>query len=163
MFEVLEPRQLFTGVTLITHGFGGSAADWVTAMGNAIAQQSGTLASQPRYLMTVTDPGHDNGPLDVVSTRLGPAAANWASNEIILLLDWSDVAGSFPFGGYHRPTGDVGAAVADKLLNAFSIPDLSAPLAQLPLHLLGHSRGASVMSRICYQLARTRSAWVEQG
>jgi len=59
IFESLESRRLLTGVTIITHGLGGSAGDWVAAMGNQFAQQSGALATQPRYLMTVTDPGHD--------------------------------------------------------------------------------------------------------
>ena len=161
MFEPLEPRQLLTGVTIITHGFGGSAGDWVTSMGNLFAQQTGLLANQPRYLMTVTDVGHDGGPLTVASSALGPAAPSWGSTEIIVLLDWSDVAGSFPFGGYHRPTADVGAAVATKLLNSFSIPDLSEPLAQLPIQLIGHSRGASLISELARGLGE-KGAWVDQ-
>src|SRR5688500_13823829 len=159
--EALERRRLLTGVTLITHGFGGSASDWVASMGNLFAQRSGPLANQPRYLMTVTDAGHDGGPLTVASARLGPAPASWSSTEIVVLLDWSDVAGSFPFGGYHRTTSDVGAAVAEKFLAAASIPDLAAPLAQLPLHLIGHSRGASLVSELARTLG-TRGAWVDQ-
>lgn len=160
-FELLEPRKFLTGVTLITHGFGGSAGDWVTTMGNLFAQQTGALANQPRYLMTVTDVGHDGGPLTVTSSALGPPAASWGSTEIIVLLDWSDVAGSFPFGGYHRPTADVGAAVATKLLNSLSIPDLAQPLAQLPIHLIGHSRGASLISEMARGLGE-KGAWVDQ-
>jgi hypothetical protein len=159
--ESLEPRRLFTGVTLITHGLGGSASDWVTQMGNAIAAQSGPLASQPRYLMTAQDSGHDGGPITVTSTRLGPAPADWGSDEIIVLLDWSDIAGSLPFGGYHRTTQDVGAAVASKLLGDYSIPDLAAPLAELPVHLIGHSRGAGLISELAKGLGQ-RGAWVDQ-
>ncbi|MEO6434134.1 MAG: hypothetical protein ABIP55_00005, partial [Tepidisphaeraceae bacterium] len=158
--EPLEPRRLLAGVTLITHGFNGSTGDWVTTMGSAVALFGGALANQPRYLMTVTDPGHDGGALSVASTRLGAAPASWANADIVVLLDWSDIAGS-PFGGYSRPSADVGAAVAQKLLAASSIPDLSAPLAELPLHLLGHSRGASAISEIARGLGQ-RGVWVDQ-
>jgi hypothetical protein len=162
-FESLEPRFLFTGVTLITHGFGGSAGDWVTAMGNLIAQQSGPLASQPRYLMTATDTGTNTGPITVNAARLSgaPAPADWGSREIIVLLDWSALAGSFPFGGHHRTTAEVADAVAAKLLAANSIPDLATPLAQLPMHLLGHSRGASLVSELARGLGQ-RGVWVDQ-
>jgi hypothetical protein len=158
--ELLEGRRFLTGVTLIAHGYGGSISDWVATMANVIAQQSGTPASQPRYAMTVTDPGHDGGPLTVASTRLGPAPGAWESNEIIVLLDWSDVAGSFPFG-YYRNTFDVGAAVATKLVGSLSIPDLATPLAELPIHLIGHSRGASVISEVAKGLGQ-RGVWVDQ-
>jgi hypothetical protein len=158
--QTLEARRFLAGVTLIAHGYGGNVNDWVTAMGNAIAAQSGTLANQPRYLMSVTDPGHDGGPLSVASSRLGAAPANWGSDEIIVLLDWSDVAGSFPFG-YERDTYDVGAAVATKLLSTSSIPDFTQPLAELPIHLIGHSRGASVVSEIAKGLGQ-HGVWVDQ-
>jgi hypothetical protein len=77
-----------------------------------------------------------------------------------VLLDWSALAGSL-FGGHARPTGDVGTAVANKLLSTFSIPDLATPLAQLPIHLLGHSRGASLVSEIARGLGQ-RGVWVDQ-
>ena len=38
VIEFLESRRLLAGVTLITHGFNGSADGWVTTMGNAIAR-----------------------------------------------------------------------------------------------------------------------------
>src|SRR5688572_24894732 len=136
VLEPLERRALFTGVTLITHGFGGSADDWVTTMGNLVAQQSGALASQPRYRMTARDTGNGT-PITVTSTRVAgaPTPAQGSSREIVVLLDWSALAGSL-FGGHWRTTAEVGTAVANKLLSSFSIPDLATPLAQLPIHLL---------------------------
>ena len=160
-FETLERRALFTGVTIVTHGFGGSADDWVATMGNLIAQQSGPLAQQPRYRMTATDSGNGT-PIVVTSARVAgaPALAEAASREVVVLLDWSALAGSL-FGGHWRTTQDVGSAVAGKLLGAFSIPDLARPLAELPIHLLGHSRGASLVSEIARGLGQ-RGAWVDQ-
>lgn len=160
LIESLEPRKLLTGVTLITHGYGGNASDWVTTMGNLVAQQAGTLAAQPIYKLTVTDPGHDGGPLSIASTRIGPTYANWGSRDIVVLLDWSDVAGAL-FGGYSRTTSDVGTAVANQLLANNSIPDLATPLAQLPIHAIGHSRGASLISEMARVLG-TKGVWVDQ-
>jgi hypothetical protein len=132
-------------------------------MGNLIAQQSGPLANQPRYLMTATDTGTNTGPITVNAARISgaPAPADWGSREIIVLLDWSALAGSFPFGGHHRTTAEVADAVAAKLLAANSIPDLATPLAQLPMHLLGHSRGASLVSELARGLGQ-RGVWVDQ-
>src|SRR5687768_17522650 len=130
-------------------------------MGNLVAQQSGPLANQPRYVMRAADSGSGT-PITVSSTRVSgaPLAAQWGSAEIVVLLDWSALAGSL-FGGHARATQEVGAAVAAKLLSNFSIPDLATPLAQLPVHLLGHSRGASLVSEIARGLGQ-RGAWVEQ-
>jgi hypothetical protein len=113
--------------------------------------------------MTATDTGTNTGPITVTAARISgaPAPADWGSREIIVLLDWSALAGSFPFGGHHRTTAEVADAVAAKLLAANSIPDLATPLAQLPMHLLGHSRGASLVSELARGLGQ-RGVWVDQ-
>jgi hypothetical protein len=105
--EILEPRHLLSGVTLITHGFNSSVDDWVTTMADAIAARSGLTSDQPRYRVDVTDPGHDGGPPSVVNTsRSGPAPSDHTGDtDIVILLNWSDVAGKLTFGGgYHRST-----------------------------------------------------------
>jgi hypothetical protein len=112
--------------------------------------------------MTVTDPGHDRGALNVALTRIAGAdpATSAKSPEILILLDWSDVAGTIT-GGYSRNTVDVGAAVAAKLADPTAIPTLGGALAQLPIDLIGHSRGASLVSQIANSLGR-RGIWVDQ-
>src|SRR5512147_711674 len=93
--ELLESRRLLSGLILITHGFNSGVGDWVTAMANAVRDRPGLSIDQPRYRIDVTDPGHDGGPLSVVATFIGgPAPAACANPEIMLLLDWSDVAGT---------------------------------------------------------------------
>jgi hypothetical protein len=160
--ELLERRALLTGVTLVTHGFGGGTGGWVTAMGELIAQQTGPLAQQPRLKMTVTDGGAQGSPISVMTSLLAgsPAPASWGSREIIVLLDWSSLAGSFS-NFYTRTSGAVGAAVATALLAPTGIAGFNVPLAQLPMHMLGHSRGASVISEIAKGLGQ-RGAWVDQ-
>ena len=80
--------------------------------------------------------------------------------EIIVLLDWSDVAGSLPFGGYHRTTQDCGTAVANQFLMPYSIPDLATPLAS------SHRSDWSQPRRIAHQrdggVLGEHGLWVDQ-
>jgi hypothetical protein len=154
--EPLEPRVFLAGVTIVTHGYGGNANDWVAAMANAIAAKVGPSAAV--YKMTASDNGA-NGPI-VVSAPVPDGSVNPATSanpEIIIRLDWSQMAGSGLFGGYHRSTVDVGAAVARRLLgdgmggNASLIPGVSS-LLSLPVHLVGHSRGGSLVGEIAKDL-----------
>ncbi|MCC6124161.1 MAG: hypothetical protein IT426_04320 [Pirellulales bacterium] len=161
---MLEPRRLLSGVTLITHGFNGSVDDWIAAMADAIAARTGPPSAQPRYRVEVTDPGHDGGPLSVVNTsRSGPVPADWTgAADIVILLNWTDVAGSLSLGGgYHRSTADVAAAVAEKLVSPNFLTGLAAPAAELPFHLVGHSRGASLVGELAKKLGE-RGVWVDQ-
>ena len=74
-FEPLEARRVLTGVTLITHGFNSDADGWVTAMAEAIGDRPDLNVDPLVYRVELTDPGHDNGPLSVTSTKLsGPSA-----------------------------------------------------------------------------------------
>lgn len=161
--EKLEPRHLLSGVTLITHGFNGNVDGWVTEMADAVADRFGSSADQPRYEVTVTDPGHDNGPLSVAASSLGTSTpADPLDPEITILLDWSDVAGSLSWGGgYHRSTADVAASVAEVLVQSQFLPNFAAPLAELPFHLIGHSRGASLVAELAKNLGE-QGVWVDQ-
>jgi hypothetical protein len=161
-FESLEARYVLSGVTLLTHGFGGDVDDWITAMANAIAARD-EVNEQPRYVVQVTDPGHDGGPLEVVSssnTGPSPNAADTADPEIVILLDWSDVAGSLPLGGYTRSTIDVADAVAEAFASPNFLDDLATPIVELPLHLIGHSRGASLVAELARNLGEF-GIWVD--
>mgnify|MGYP001819814984 CR=1 FL=1 len=161
--ELLEARHLLSGITLLTHGFNSNVDSWVTAMANAIAARPDLAVNQAIYRVEVTDPGHDGGPLQVANTaRSGPAptGATTDNPEITVLLNWTDVAGA-PFGGYYRSTGDVAAAVAQQLVSPGFLSDLTTPVAELPIHLLGHSRGASLVGELAHQLG-LHGVWVDQ-
>ena len=154
---------MLSGVTLIAHGFGSNVDGWVTAMADAILARPDLDVDQPRYTLSVTDPGHDDGPLSVVETsHSGPSPTNpdTEAPEIVILLDWSDVAGAL-VGGYSRSTADVAAAVADALLTPNLLANLPTPVAELPLHLIGHSRGASLVGRLARDLGQ-HGIWVDQ-
>src|ERR1051325_7811655 len=64
------------------------------------------------------------------------------SGEILVKLDWSTVAGAF-----QASTLDIATAVAPALQDTNFIPALGGrALAELPIHLAGHSRGGAVIS-----------------
>ena len=56
MFEPLESRRLLSGVTLITHGQGGSAGGDVARTADLIAGRAGGAA---QYVMTVAERSGD--------------------------------------------------------------------------------------------------------
>ena len=164
-FETLEPRCLLAGVTLWAHGFNDTVDRWITAQADAIVTREDSTFDQSRYRITVTDPGHDGGPLEVVNTDSSgsaPGALSTLDPEIVLMLDWSDVAGTLtPGGGYHRSTAAVAAAVAQRLTDPDLLSDLDSPVSALPLHLIGHSRGASLVGELAHQLG-LQGVWVDQ-
>src|SRR5438034_7879889 len=133
-FETLERRQLLAGVTIITHGQGGSANGDVKTAADLMAERAGG-ASQ--FVMTVTSV---SGKAKVTSfTRdAGSPDPNTTSNgEIIIRLDWSDVS-SFT-------TSSIASAVADYLLTA---KPTGHSLLEGELALAGPSRRASAVSNL---------------
>lgn len=143
------------GVTVITHGFNGNVTDWVIPMAERMIDYPGFPGSEAScYVLEVTN-------------RNGPATAVWAggvkpnlsdSGEIFIKLDWSDIAGIF------QASSD---QVAEAAVNALIDPALISSdtggraLAELPLHLIGHSRGSSVVTEMAERLGK-RGIWVDQ-
>src|SRR5262245_13817060 len=145
--EVLENRQLLAGVTILTHGHEGNITGWISAAADAIQERLGGTSAASIYVMKLD--GSDvsfkledgNKPLDQTSR-----------GEAIIKLDWSSIADSSHF------TDDVASDVADYLLSQHDgVPDFT----QLPFHLIGHSRGASLMVALAFDLGR-RGIWVDQ-
>lgn len=150
----IAPRVQAAGVTIITHGFGGDASGWVLYMG-------GGMPGYPRfpgtnvvcYEMSITDN-------NIVASRkiAGGHPTNDFSAEIVIKLDWGDLAGFFN----QHDTYEVAQGVVPRLLQAGFIPELgNRALAELPLHLIGHSRGGSLVCEMSYLLG-TNGVWVDQ-
>jgi hypothetical protein len=162
--EPIERRVMLSGVTMIVHGFNSGIGDWVSTMATAISNADSTPASI--YSISATDGGSSSNPITVNTPALlsgpQPNALTNTDPEIVLLLDWSGMAGTLPFGGHTRSTGEVAAAVAAKLTSTSYLAALGGTaLADLPMQLIGHSRGASLVNELARDLGKS-GIWVDQ-
>ena len=152
------------GVTVITHGFDSDVNGWVTGMADEIPNYTSFPGTNfTTYTITLTTDGNGNYYYQWARTNGSPVAID--SGEIIVKLDWSQMAGS-PSDVYDPFNDDtstyVVASVASYvLLQTNTIADLGGhALAEFPIHLIGHSRGGSLMNELSRQLG-TNGVWVD--
>jgi hypothetical protein len=157
VLEPLEPRTFLSGVTLIAHGLETSAGlpGWLVDMGKAVEARTPDGGPVSFYTLTVTGNWSElsitHGPL------VGPDPRSSPNGEIVLLLDWSAVASV----RHYTPTGSVAKVVHDALVSPTFIHELGGPLAALPMDLIGHSRGGSLVADIARRLGQD-GIWVDQ-
>ena len=159
--ELLEDRTLLSGVTVVTHGWLPPSdliglqnyPDWVDAMGQAIANRIGQ-SGVAQYHVEIGDVG--NGVQNTIAPKTGSETFDAASTgETVVTVDWSDLsAGEFP-------TQSFAQGLANTLLATYPMIGISAPLATVPIHLIGHSRGASLMGALAEDLGQV-GIWVDQ-
>jgi len=135
--------------TVITHGYQLDATfpDWPVVMGSRIADRS-----SPPGTVLVLDPA--TGGWSPVYGSNDPAGA------IVLCFDWAECSAWTPGDGTRVGTA---VAAADTLHASLRDPRLLGPLAgasvlvapgggDRPLHLIGHSRGASLNTAVVERL-----------
>jgi hypothetical protein len=151
---LLSPLPLArgAGVTIITHGFNGNVTDWIIPMAQQIPGYDSFPGSAfSRYRMTV------DSDRSVSQSRVGgvsPLVSD--SGEIIISLDWSSSA-TDPF----TASQDIANATVPSLLSTTFVPELGGrSLAEFPIHLIGHSRGASVVTEMARLLGQ-QGIWVD--
>ena len=153
-------RCAAAGVTLITHGFelDSSYPGWVTEMADQIPQNPSFPGTNfTTYRVTVT---YNNGYYVAWSRVNGGPPSATDSGEILLELDWSQLSGDL-FDSY-ASTYSAAWPVAWAILQTNLIGELGGhALAELPIHLIGHSRGGSLVSEISRQLG-TNGVWTDQ-
>ena len=153
------PQSFAAGVTVITHGYGGNADGWVAAMAKDIPHyRSFPGTNFTIYKITLTTDGTDYfyqwGPTNATP----PAATD--SGEIIVKLDWSQMAGGTS-ADYDISTYDVAWIASHVLLQTNTIPQLGGhALAEFPIHLIGHSRGGSLVCEMS-RILGTNGVWVD--
>lgn len=148
------PFDAFGGsATLITHGFLHKVEDWVLPMGLAAARH-------PRRLQEFGPEGATVYVLrfkpdrTLEATHLtGPSPLENRSGDIIMLLDWNPFSGDLnPFSPPAENTPVIGPIVAEKLLSPNFLPGFPGSVTRLPLHLIGFSRGGSLVCEIAKRL-----------
>jgi hypothetical protein len=140
------------GVTLITHGDSGTTTGWVTGMANALSARLG--GEIPIYRIDVASSG---GNLVATITNLsGINPRTSAKGELILLLDWGPVSAD------STTTYQVATVVAPLFSRTNLLGDFNGhALAELPIQIIGHSRGASLVCQLS-KLLGEQGIWVDQ-
>ena len=139
------------GVTIITHGLNSNADDWVLAMAQRIPMHPNHPGTNFSLYAVEVAP---NFTLSASRIGGGPPTAS-PSGEIIITLDWGQLANN-SFSTYQ-----VAAAVLPALLQTNFILGLAAhAIAEYPLHLVGHSRGGSLVCELS-RLLGTNGIWVD--
>lgn len=144
------------GVTIITHGLNGDADGWVTGMANQIPNYTTFPGTSYTFYKLYFIPVA-GGSYQLTWARLaGSQPSSTDSGEIIVALDWSQLADGNSFDTYQ-----IAAPVAFALQITNFISELNGhALSELPLHLIGHSRGGSLMSEVSLRLG-TNGVWVD--
>jgi hypothetical protein len=144
------------GVTIITHGFASNVTDWIIPMAGRVGEYPGFPGeTYSCYQISITR--NSSGQyLSSATLIAGPPPLVTDSGEIVVKLDWSSVSG----GG--TSTTIVAQAAVNALLSTTLIPEMGGRrLAELPLHLVGHSRGGSVVTEMA-RLLGAEGVWVDQ-
>lgn len=150
------------GVTVITHGFNSNVNDWIIPMAGKFDGYPGFPGTTvSRYQISITR----NGAGQYVFTAFqkgGPAPFLTDSGEIVVKLDWSTLSGlSAGDATDATATGTVAQAAVNALLSTTLIPEMNGhALSEQPLHLIGHSRGGSVITEMA-RLLGAEGVWVD--
>ena len=144
------------GVTVITHGFNSDITSWIIPMAGKITAY-GTFpgTNSTCYELSITKSGSTYTATPTLIAGVPPLTSE--SGEIIIKLDWSTIDTTLGVS-----TVDIANAAAAALLSTNLLPELGGrALVELPLHLIGHSRGGSVVTEMA-RIFGAQGIWVDQ-
>jgi hypothetical protein len=155
------------GLTIITHGYNGDMG-WVHDAGYKVrdriisehlSENNNGQAAVAMYLMTVSGSGTGSISLESSNGIEFNSASNTTGHAIIK-IDWRDFAGE-PFDSipdWGEPTDNVAEWIVSWLLN---YSGQRIELLSAPIHLIGHSRGGSLVGAMAGVLSKS-GCWVDQ-
>src|SRR5260221_10441773 len=164
LLECFLPFQCpAAGVTIITHGYeiDGLYPTWITAMADEIPHYYSFPGTNfTTYRITLTTDG-SNFYYQWQRVNGSPSSAT-DSGQIIVELDWSQMAGGIlNLTNYDISTSNVAWVANYVISQTNTISDLNGhALTEFPIHLIGHSRGGSLMNQLS-QLLGTNGIWVD--
>jgi Leucine-rich repeat (LRR) protein len=140
------------GVTIIVHGWNpdGSQPAWMQNMADAIIARSGGAGK----IGTITVSG-SLGSLTATCSNWNFDLATQTSGEIVVLVNWTAVSNHLTM---KVPAQDVAAVITPKI---YQTQGSQPPLSELPVHLIGHSRGGGMVFEIA-RLLGLQGVEVEQ-
>lgn len=162
-FPILIPTcAQSAGVTIITHGFNSGTTGWMSNWSSVILPRVPIISGQSsitQYTIYATA----EGMFDPVSVTLGPRIGDQPVTtmncEVVILLDWSAIDVHMATTG--RDTTTVAEAVVEKILDPIFFPDLTGHLiTEMPIHVIGHSRGGSLVCELA-RLLGERGIWID--
>lgn len=144
------------GVTFITHGLNGDTDGWITGMANQIP-------ISPRFPGTNFTCYKANffqaagGAWNLTATRVaGDVPTATGSGEIIVKFDWSQFADGSSYNTYQMAQAAAAAWMSTNFISELG----GHALAEFPQHLIGHSRGGSLVCELS-RLLGTNGVWVD--
>jgi hypothetical protein len=144
------------GVTVITHGFNSDITSWIIPMAGKITAY-GTFpgTNSTCYELSITKSGSTYTATPTLIAGVPPLTS--VSGEIIVKLDWSTIDTTLGVS-----TVNIANAAAAALLSTNLLPELGGrALVELPMHLIGHSRGGSVVTEMA-RFFGAQGVWVDQ-
>jgi hypothetical protein len=151
---------MLNGATIITHGHMSNVTGWVDALANEIRARVPASLTTAEYTLSL----FGDTPANITGHNLSQGAQDSSttattatSGETILKLDWSELAdASLGLIDPDESTRYIGEYVANLFLGGI-VPGLLSG----PIHLIGHSRGASVNTAIARVFAE-HNIWIDQ-
>ena len=127
------------GVTIIVHGWNpdGSQPAWMDKMADAIIARNGGVGKKA----TITVTG-SLGSLTATCSNWTFDLAAETHSELVILVNWTAVSNHLTI---RVPAQDVAAAIAPKI---YQSQNSQPALSELPIHLIGHSRGGGMVFEI---------------
>ncbi len=143
------------GVTVITHGHWSTTTGWVDWMANSIVKKfNDQNTSIAVYTLKIHRDGTNEITGNILTQESIETSLQSTSGQTIIKLDWSELSEFSP----SFSTAELAPYIVDRLINGY---DSVNHFLSFPIHLIGHSRGGSLVCEIA-KLLGEKGIFVDQ-